>query len=97
MSDKQLLSDKQTLTLARLINIAALFALLGVLAGSLDLQFGAGELPCPLCLVQRSAMIGLAVGPAMNLLWGAAVQGGIPYEAEDRFRAADGRYRRHQG
>jgi disulfide bond formation protein DsbB len=70
MSDKQILSDKQTLTVARLINIAALFALLGVLAGSLDLQFGAGELPCPLCLVQRSAMIGLAVGPAMNLLWG---------------------------
>lgn len=26
-------------------------------------------------------------------LWGAAVQGGIPYEAEYRFRAADGRYR----
>ncbi len=64
------MSDKQTLTLARLINIAALFALLGVLAGSLHLQFGAGEQPCPLCLVQRSAMIGLAVGPAMNLLWG---------------------------
>ncbi len=64
------MSDKQTLTIARLINIAALFGLLGVLAGSLNLQFGAGEQPCPLCIVQRSAMIGLAVGPAMNLLWG---------------------------
>jgi disulfide bond formation protein DsbB len=64
------MTDNQTLTFSRLINIAALFALLGVLAGSLHLQFGVGEQPCPLCLVQRSAMIGLAVGPAMNLLWG---------------------------
>jgi len=56
--------------IARVINILALFALIGVLAGSLHLQFGVGEQPCPLCLVQRSAMIGLAVGPLMNLLWG---------------------------
>lgn len=56
--------------LARWINVLALFALIGVLAGSLHLQFGIGEQPCPLCLVQRSAMIGLAIGPLMNLLWG---------------------------
>ena len=64
------MTDKQTLAIARFINIAAIFGLIGVLAGSLHLQYGAGEQPCPLCLVQRSAMIGLAVGPAMNLLWG---------------------------
>ena len=56
--------------IARLINVLALFALIGVLAGSLHLQLGVGEQPCPLCLIQRSAMIGLAVGPIMNLLWG---------------------------
>ena len=56
--------------ISRLINIAALFALIGVLGGSLHLQFGIGEQPCPLCLVQRSAMFGLAVGPTLNLLWG---------------------------
>jgi disulfide bond formation protein DsbB len=55
---------------ARWINVLALLALLGVLAGSLHLQFGVGEQPCPLCLVQRSGMIGLAVGPVLNLLWG---------------------------
>lgn len=54
----------------RLINLVALVGLLGVLAGSLFLQFGVGEQPCPLCLVQRSGMIGLAVGPIMNLMWG---------------------------
>ena len=56
--------------ISRIINVLALFALIGVLAGSLHLQLGVGEQPCPLCLVQRSAMIGLAVGPIMNLLWG---------------------------
>jgi disulfide bond formation protein DsbB len=56
--------------IAGIINVLALFALIGVLAGSLDLQLGVGEQPCPLCLIQRSAMIGLAIGPVMNLLWG---------------------------
>ena len=56
--------------IARIINVVALVALIGVLAGSLHLQLGVGEQPCPLCLVQRSAMFGLAVGPIMNLLWG---------------------------
>lgn len=63
-------AESREVRLARLINVVALFALIGVLAGSLHLQFGLGEQPCPLCLVQRSAMIGLAVGPLMNLLWG---------------------------
>lgn len=64
------LTDARATRLARLVNILALFALIGVLAGSLHLQFGIGEQPCPLCLIQRSAMIGLAIGPLMNLLWG---------------------------
>lgn len=62
--------DRRAILLARLINIGALLGLLGVLTGSLTLQFWVGEQPCPLCLVQRSAMLGLAVGPIMNLLWG---------------------------
>ncbi|MDO8732130.1 MAG: disulfide bond formation protein B [Actinomycetota bacterium] len=62
--------EAQEVQLSRWVNILALFALIGVLAGSLHLQFGVGEQPCPLCLVQRSAMIGLAIGPLMNLLWG---------------------------
>lgn len=66
----QTFNGPNAIKIARVINVLALFALLGVLAGSLHLQFGIGEQPCPLCLVQRSAMIGLAVGPVMNLLWG---------------------------
>lgn len=68
------LSVERQVTLARIINILALVGLLGVLAGSLHLQLGIGEQPCPLCLVQRSGMIGLAVGPVMNLLWGMKAQ-----------------------
>ena len=61
---------KMTVSLERTLNIVALLGVLVVLSGSLLLQFGAGEQPCPLCLIQRSGMIGLAIGPAMNLLWG---------------------------
>lgn len=65
-----MLSSDRAVFWSRIINLVALLGLLGVLAGSLHLQFGVGEQPCPLCLVQRSGMIGLAVGPVMNLLWG---------------------------
>jgi disulfide bond formation protein DsbB len=64
------MTTSRAVHLSRWINVLALVALLGVLAGSLHLQFGVGEQPCPLCLVQRSGMIGLSVGPIMNLLWG---------------------------
>ena len=64
------MTSSQHLRLARLVNLVALIALIGVLSGSLHLQFGVGEPPCPLCLVQRSGMIGLAVGPLLNLMWG---------------------------
>lgn len=64
-----LINDRAVL-ISRVINLLALAGLLVVLSGSLDLQFGFGEPPCPLCLIQRSGMIGLAVGPIMNLLWG---------------------------
>lgn len=63
-------TQQRAVLISRLLNIAALFALIGVLAGSLHLQFGVGEQPCPLCIVQRSGMFAIAVGPFMNLLWG---------------------------
>jgi disulfide bond formation protein DsbB len=77
MMDSRPTTDPGTIRLVqimRLINLVALVGLLGVLAGSLFLQFGVGEQPCPLYLVQRSGMIGLAVGPIMNLMWGLRPQ-----------------------
>ena len=61
---------ERSVTIARILNMLALAALLLVLAGSLFLQFGLGEQPCPLCLIQRSGMIGLAIGPMLNLVRG---------------------------
>ena len=69
-AERWAMAPERAVFLSRLINIAALFGLILVLAGSIHLQFGVGEQPCPLCIVQRSGMIGLAVGPIMNLLWG---------------------------
>ena len=40
------------------------------LCGAFVIQFGMGELPCPLCLLQRLGMTGIAVGAMMNLRFG---------------------------
>ena len=56
--------------IAHLLNMAALVGLLLVLTGSLLLQFGIGEQPCPLCLVQRSGLIAMGIGPLLNLAIG---------------------------
>jgi disulfide bond formation protein DsbB len=45
-----------------------ILAVCGVLAGAFVVQFGEGELPCPLCVLQRAAMLLCALGPAFILL-----------------------------
>lgn len=45
-----------------------ILAVSGVLLGAFAVQFGAGELPCPLCVLQRMAMLLCALGPAYILL-----------------------------
>lgn len=49
-------------------------AVCGVLLGAFGIQFGQGELPCPLCVLQRMAMLLCALGPASIIL--AARRGG---------------------
>ena len=41
-----------------------------VLIGAFVVQFGEGELPCPLCLIQRMCMILAALGPAYIIIEG---------------------------
>ncbi|MBY0528362.1 MAG: disulfide bond formation protein B [Gemmataceae bacterium] len=43
-------------------------AICGVLAGAFSVQFVEGELPCPLCVLQRMAMLLCALGPAFILI-----------------------------
>ncbi len=45
-----------------------ILAVCGVLLGAFGVQFGQGELPCPLCVLQRMAMLLCALGPAYILL-----------------------------
>lgn len=56
--------------LARILNFLGMLALLGVIVAANIYQFHHHELPCTLCLLQRLAMIGVAVGAAMNLVLG---------------------------
>jgi disulfide bond formation protein DsbB len=39
--------------------LAMMTAIAGILTAAMVLQYGYGELPCPLCLLQRAAMLGV--------------------------------------
>lgn len=39
-----------------------LLTLAGILSAAAWLQYAGGEIPCPLCLLQRFAMFGVAFG-----------------------------------
>ena len=43
--------------------LAVMAVIAAVLTAALVVQYGAGELPCPLCLLQRVAMLGVCFGP----------------------------------
>jgi disulfide bond formation protein DsbB len=47
-----------------------MLAICGVLIGAFWIQFGMSEYPCPLCIVQRMAMMLCALGPALIVMHG---------------------------
>ena len=57
-------------SLARKLNVVAVLGICGVLLGAYGIQFFKGELPCPLCLLQRLGMLGVAFGAMLNLRFG---------------------------
>ena len=54
-------------TLDRLLLTAMLIALAAVLTAAMVMQYGFGEIPCPLCLLQRYAMFGCCFGIVMQM------------------------------
>lgn len=56
--------------LARMLNAAGLLGLSGILLIAFGYQFIKGELPCPLCLLQRAAIAAVGVGLALNVCVG---------------------------
>jgi uncharacterized protein (TIGR00369 family) len=54
-------------SLAVTVNALGLYAIALVLAAAFAAQFLLGELPCPLCLLQRIQFALLAIGPILNI------------------------------
>lgn len=52
------------------LNVLALYGVVAVLAAAFWLQLVLGNLPCPLCLLQRVAFTMMAAGLILNILYG---------------------------
>jgi disulfide bond formation protein DsbB len=63
-----------------LVAAGQILAVCGVLSGSLAYQFRLGELPCPLCVLQRFSFLLACVG-SLSVLRSPAPQGGIAHQA----------------
>lgn len=57
----------------RTFNAIWIIVVCGVLCASLWVQFVDKDIPCPLCLLQRIAMISVACSAALNLIFGVRV------------------------
>ncbi len=60
-----------TPSVSRALNVVFMLAVCGILLGAFAVQFLARELPCPLCLVQRLAILGVGLGAMLNVIYGA--------------------------
>lgn len=60
----------QFMTLQRNLNALLVFLLAMVLLGGYGVQFFLHKQPCPLCMLQRLGMIGVASGALLNLKFG---------------------------
>lgn len=58
------------IALQRLLNRLWVFTICGILMGGYIYQFIKHEEPCPLCMLQRLAMFGVAAGVLLNLRFG---------------------------
>lgn len=56
--------------LSRTLNAIGLLAVCGVLIAAYAYQFILDELPCPLCLLQRVALVAVGYGLSLNLIFG---------------------------
>ena len=60
------------LALARALNALALLGICAVLLAAFYWQLARGELPCPLCLLQRAALLGCGLGFMLNVRFGSS-------------------------
>jgi disulfide bond formation protein DsbB len=57
--------------MSRTLNAFFVLVVCAILLGAFAVQLLARELPCPLCLLQRLAMLGVGFGAMLNVLYGA--------------------------
>jgi disulfide bond formation protein DsbB len=62
-------------TLDRLTLLGMLLALAAILTAAMVMQYAFGEMPCPLCLLQRFAMFGCCFGLMQQLRSGTSERG----------------------
>jgi disulfide bond formation protein DsbB len=55
---------------SRILSIALVLVLCGVITAAFGYQFITKHQPCPLCFLQRAAMIGIAAGQLLNFRFG---------------------------
>jgi len=69
--------DRGELMTAKLNDLALLSMMLiiaTILTAAMALQYAYGELPCPLCLLQRAAMFGVCFGIILHFRYGASAR-----------------------
>ncbi len=54
--------------------LGVMFVIAGILTTAMTLQYANGELPCPLCLLERVAMLGVCFGIMLNFRRGFSYQ-----------------------
>src|SRR5215470_740476 len=54
--------------------LAMMFVIAGILSAAMFMQYAKGELPCPLCLLQRVALFGVCFGIMQNFRHGFSYQ-----------------------
>ena len=54
--------------------LLVMLVIAGILTAAMTLQYANGELPCPLCLLERVAMLGVCFGIMLNFRRGFSYQ-----------------------
>jgi disulfide bond formation protein DsbB len=68
-------ATRQSLALLNYLYLLAMMLVIaGILTAAMTLQYARGELPCPLCLLQRVAMFGVCFGIMQNFRRGFSYQ-----------------------
>ena len=73
-SDKPMTARRLLALLNYAYLLLVMFVIAGILTAAMTLQYVNGELPCPLCLLERVAMLGVCFGIMLNFRRGFSYQ-----------------------